>query len=332
MQIANETYQVSEQGILLGQDGKVTVAKYLVKLGPKNIFVCPEGWLFTGLDYSSQELMIGAVWSGDPKMLQAYIEPEKVSHPETGEQINNPLADLHTITTKEACFPAIFKGKDWYEWIPTAKSKGLIQFPHEPRHYGKITNFTLIYGGTALSLSVTLALPEKLCTDIIKGHKKTYATYHNWAAENAAIGAATGWISTPWGHRVRAVNETNAKGGGSAELMAVNVAIQGTGADICKEAMNRIWRWKEKYNYPVRLVGQVHDEVVPIIQGSAKLDLDKCKWEGDVIVTPKWKVEGPILDLAPQVRQIMIDVETECFDGRLEGRVDYPDPSPFWKK
>lgn len=309
------------------------------KFSPKNIFMAPPGWCFTGLDYKSQELMIAAVVSDDPKMLQAFTEPEIVTHPVTGEKIDNPAADLHTITTREAAFPEIFKGKEWYEWIPTAKTKGLIPYPHEPRHYGKITNFTLIFGGTASSLAVSMALPEAMGAKIIKGHQKTYQVYHAWAKEKGLIGEATGWIATPWLHRVRAVHEENSKGAGSAKLLAPNVCIQGTGANIAKRAMVRIYQWKEKFNHPIDFktmsviqAGQVHDEIVPIVRGDCRLNEEACKWDGDTIVKPAWTVTGPVWDLAPQIRQIMIDVETEAFDGKLTGRVDDPNPSPYWSK
>jgi len=309
---------------------------------PKNIFLAPPGYFWSGLDYSGQELMISAVVSGDTTMLEAFRQPELKPHPETGELCPNPYADLHTITTRSAVFPKIFEGHEWYDWVKIAKTYKVPNFTEAPRQYGKKTNFSAIYLCNAPTLAINLGIPEQLAGNILQGHRKTYAGYYHWAEQQGAIGEACGWISTPWLKRVRGVHEANAKGGGSAKLLAPNVCIQGTGADIAKAAMCRIFRWKEKLNKPIefakrpRLIGQVHDELVPLIPGKCTLNLDKSKLEErdnmTVVTKACWDVPEASYELALQIRQIMIDVETEAFDGVLEGRVDMPNPAPWWSK
>ena len=44
--------------------------------------------------------------------------------------------------------------------------------------------------------------------------------------------------------------------------MAMNMAIQGTAADIIKIAMVRVWNTLEKNNYRAKLILQVHDELI----------------------------------------------------------------------
>ena len=316
---------------------------YAFKCTPKNLFLAPKGYVFTGLDYSGQELMIAAVVSKDPTMLKAFLEPEFLPHPITQQSCPNPAADLHTVTTQSAVFPHLFKDKEWYEWVQIAKNARVPNFPDAPRQYGKKTNFSAIYLCNEKTISVNLGIPEELAANILKGHRKTYSTYYEWAEQQGLIGEACGWISTPWLKRVRAVHEANAKGGGSAKLLAPNVCIQGTGADISKTAMVRVYKWKEKYckdvdfmSVPIIQAGQVHDELVPIVRGDCKLNLDKSKWEerDNIRYVSKayWDVSKEAYELANTIRQIMIDTETEAFDGVLVGRVDEPRPSPWWCK
>ena len=48
----------------------------------------------------------------------------------------------------------------------------------------------------------------------------------------------------------------------AAERTAINAPIQGTAADILKVAMIDIAKWVEKDNAPVKIIMQVHDELV----------------------------------------------------------------------
>jgi DNA polymerase-1 len=48
----------------------------------------------------------------------------------------------------------------------------------------------------------------------------------------------------------------------AAERTAINAPIQGTAADILKVAMIDIAKWIDKENAPVKIIMQVHDELV----------------------------------------------------------------------
>ena len=66
------------------------------------------------------------------------------------------------------------------------------------------------------------------------------------------------------GRRVHLSNIThsNVQIRSAAERTAINAPIQGTAADILKIAMIDINKWIDKDNAPIKIIMQVHDELV----------------------------------------------------------------------
>ena len=73
-----------------------------------------------------------------------------------------------------------------------------------------------------------------------------------------------GFVSTMLGRRVHLSNIThsNFQIRSAAERTAINAPIQGTAADILKIAMIDINKWIDKDNAPIKIIMQVHDELV----------------------------------------------------------------------
>ena len=66
-------------------------------------------------------------------------------------------------------------------------------------------------------------------------------------------------------HRRRPIEDLNSKNANKraqAQRFAVNMVIQGSAADLIKVAMINIQRKIEKENLPVKLILQIHDELV----------------------------------------------------------------------
>ena len=74
----------------------------------------------------------------------------------------------------------------------------------------------------------------------------------------------TGHVSTLLGRKIHDANIThnNFQIRSAAERTAINAPIQGTAADILKVAMINIKDWIDKENAPIKMIMQVHDELV----------------------------------------------------------------------
>lgn len=208
--------------------GKVKVK---FKVNPRMGAAAPPGQVIAGFDFSSEEIMIAAVWSGDPIMLDVFRQPEEMTAPD-GSIVANPLADMHTLTTKDCCFPHLFLDKEGLEipqwmWVKTAKNKELITQKGDPRGYGKTLNFGVLYGQGPESISELYSVLVELATSWVERHKKTYFVFHQWKEEISEIANARGWIETPFTKRIRWCVESNAKAAGeSPGVMAVNQTIR----------------------------------------------------------------------------------------------------------
>jgi hypothetical protein len=106
--------------------------------------VAPKGYVLCDLDFKNQEMYFAGVCSQESRILRAILEePPTLETIIDGESVkyDNPLADLHTITTKECCFPKLFTDVPDHLVVKTAKDDKLIALKGNPRDYGKVTNF-----------------------------------------------------------------------------------------------------------------------------------------------------------------------------------------------
>lgn len=76
--------------------------------------------------------------------------------------------------------------------------------------------------------------------------------------------AEQGYVETVFGRRLYLpeIRARNAQNRQAAERAAINAPMQGTAADIIKRAMLAVDRWLQESGLPVRMLMQVHDELV----------------------------------------------------------------------
>jgi DNA polymerase I-like protein with 3'-5' exonuclease and polymerase domains len=186
---------------------------------PRMGFIAKADHCWVSLDYSGQELMLGAAWSKDKKMTAAFTEDEFLVN-EAGVRYKNPYADLHTLTAVTCCSAPLFKGVPKEEWFSLSKK-------NKSRQKGKITNFGLIFLQTAESLSLLNHIKLEETTNWVKNHRLIYKGYHDWADEYSKIACARGFAVSPVSGLIRWVDEENSKGGGteSPARAAINLAI-----------------------------------------------------------------------------------------------------------
>jgi DNA polymerase I len=221
--------------------------KYMVNL--RKAIIAREGRLILSIDYSGEELRIAANFSREPKWLNEFL---------------HGTADLHTITGK------IITGKDKI----TKKERGL----------GKTLNFLTMYGGGAGGFAAQAKIPYHVAKKMLINFFREYSGLDRWIRNECQRCRKRGYSKTAFGRR-RPLNEfydspdrgIQAKG----DRCAINSAIQGTGSDIIKIALYKVYSWIRKNNLQddIRILLPVHDEIVYEIKED-KLDAivpDLCK-------------------------------------------------------
>jgi DNA polymerase-1 len=192
-------------------------------------------------DYSQIELRLMAHLSADPRMIDAFCHE----------------ADIHTATAAK-----VFKVSET-EVTPAMRSRA------------KTANFGIIYGISAFGLSQRLNIPRSEAADLIKGYFETYPGVKEYMDKAIHLAKEKGYAETLLGRRrfLPDLNSANAIVRGVAERNAINAPIQGSAADIIKQAMVNI-QDKLRRGYHTRMILQVHDELIFDV---AQEELDEIK-------------------------------------------------------
>jgi DNA polymerase-1 len=192
--------------------------------------VAESGWQLLGLDYSQIELRLAAAMSGDKKMITAF---------QAG-------ADIHAATAAE---------------IAGVK---LAEVTKAMRQEAKATNFGILYGQGPHGLSQTAGIPYWQASEFIKKYWQAYPSIKNMMDDFKNQARERGYTLTLFGRRrhLPEINSSIAMVKKSAERMAVNAPIQGTAADIIKLAMVKISDLITGHDQDIRLLLQVHDELI----------------------------------------------------------------------
>ena len=196
----------------------------------RQAFVAPPGCCLVAADYSQIELRIMAHLSGDAGLLEAF----------------NDGVDVHRATAAE-----VF-------------GVGLDKVSAEQRRKAKAINFGLIYGMSAFGLGRQLHLGRGEAQAYIDRYFERYPGVADYMERTRASARERGFVETLFGRRlylpeIHARNRTRQQ---AAERTAINAPMQGTAADIIKRAMLEIDGWLAAEAPRVRLVMQVHDELI----------------------------------------------------------------------
>lgn len=196
----------------------------------RRAFVPAAGLVFLSADYSQIDLRVLAHYSQDPALLRAFREGE----------------DIHARTAAE-----IF-----------AVSPLLIT--PEMRRVAKSINFGIVYGMSSFGLSEQLNIGRKEAQTFIDRYFRHYAGVKQFMTDIVDRARKDGYVSTLLNRRrnLPEIHSSNRTQREFAERMAINTPIQGTAADIIKLAMLAVDRVINTERLPVRLLLQVHDELV----------------------------------------------------------------------
>ena len=203
----------------------------------RRAFIAPPGHVLVAADYSQIELRIMAHLSQDPGLLAAFASAQ----------------DIHRATAAEV-----------FGVAPEHVTPEL-------RRSAKAINFGLIYGMSAFGLSKQLGLPRTEAQDYIERYFARYPGVKRYMERIRGQAQERGYVETVFGRRlyIPDIRSKNSARRQYAERTAINVPMQGSAADIIKRAMIALDHWLENERPGVRMMLQVHDELVFEIETSA---------------------------------------------------------------
>ncbi|WP_457942665.1 DNA polymerase I [Vreelandella alkaliphila] len=196
----------------------------------RQAFVARPGYRIVAADYSQIELRIMAHLSEDKGLLEAFAEGR----------------DIHTATAAEVFGTALEK------------------VSADQRRSAKAINFGLIYGMSAWGLSRQLHIERNQAQTYIDRYFDRYPGVARYMDRIRTQAAEDGFVETVLGRRLYLpeIHSQNRNRRQGAERTAINAPMQGTAADIIKQAMIDVDAWLAEGEFDALMVMQVHDELV----------------------------------------------------------------------
>ena len=197
----------------------------------REAFVPDEGHVLLSADYSQVELRVMAhLCGGEGGFARAFAADQ----------------DVHRLTAAEV-----------FGVVPE-------EVTPEMRTTAKAVNFGLIYGQTDFGLSRSLHISRSAARDYIARFKERFPEIDRYMEETVAGAKADRFVRTITGRRrpVADLTSSNFNHRQAARRVAINTPVQGSAADIIKLAMLRVDRALRDDFPEVRMLLQVHDELV----------------------------------------------------------------------
>ncbi|MHB8622404.1 MAG: DNA polymerase I [Sulfuricaulis sp.] len=203
----------------------------------RQAFVAAPGYQILSADYSQIELRIMAHLSGDRGLIQAFAEN----------------MDVHRATAAEV-----------FGVAPELVSDDM-------RRAAKAINFGLIYGMSAYGLAKQLHIDRAAAQEYVERYFKRYPGVRDYMERTRETARRQGYVETLFGRRLHTseISAANMNRRQAAERAAINAPMQGTAADLIKLAMLAVDRWILESGLDIRMIMQVHDELVFEISDSA---------------------------------------------------------------
>ena len=134
----------------------------------------------------------------------------------------------------------------------------------DQRRDAKVVNFGVLYGMTAFRLARDLKISRKQAQEFIDGYFNLYAGVQKFIDNTIEFVNKNGYVETLSGRRrpIPGIFSTDRMECKMAERMAVNTPVQGSAADLIKLAMIRIAEKIKRESLPLKMMLQVHDELV----------------------------------------------------------------------
>ncbi|MBF0509184.1 MAG: DNA polymerase I, partial [Deltaproteobacteria bacterium] len=196
----------------------------------RRAFIAPPGQVMLSADYSQIELRVLAHFTQDDTLLQAFREGR----------------DIHAATAIK-----LFKVKP-------------PDITGDMRRLAKVVNFGVIYGMSGFRLSKELHITPAMANKYIEDYFAQYPGVKAFTEQVIAAAEQTGAVTTLRNRKrvITGITSRNHTIKKNAERMAFNTVIQGSAADIIKEAMIAVINALSTHKFKTKLLMQVHDELV----------------------------------------------------------------------
>ena len=226
----------------------------------RQAFIAPEDYLIVSADYSQIELRIMAHLSRDEGLLKAFAEGKDIHRATAAEVFGLPLESVS----------------------------------NEQRRSAKAINFGLIYGMSAFGLARQLNIPRKEAQKYMDLYFERYPGVLDYMERTRQQAKEQGYVATLDGRRLYLpdIKSSNGARRAGAERAAINAPMQGTAADIIKRAMIAVDEWLESEKPRVRMIMQVHDELVFEVH---KDDLDAVSKKVHELMENSTTLDVPLL-------------------------------------
>ena len=227
----------------------------------RRAFVAPgPDWCLISADYSQIELRVLAHFCREPALLEAF-EADTDIHQFVAMQIFNVTAD---------------------------------QVTGDMRRLAKTVNFGIIYGQTPFGLASTLKIPRDEAARFIDTYKARFPGISHFTTQCVLDASTHGFVSTILGRRrfIAELSSPNQAMRQFGQRAAVNSVIQGSAADLIKQAMVNIHH-KNPFD-KLHMLLQVHDELVfecPASQAKAAMEFIAHQMESAMTLAVPLKVD-----------------------------------------
>lgn len=191
-------------------------------------------WMLVCADYSQIELRVLAHFSEDEALQRAFAENRDIHR--------QVASEVFGVSQEEV----------------TA----------DMRRVAKVVNFGVIYGQTAFGLARTLGIGAEEAARFIDAYFRRYAGVEAFMEKVLEDGRRNGYVSTILGRRraVQGVRDSarsaNSRQRNLPERIAINTVIQGSAADLIKQAMIQVHSRLRHESHSARLLLQIHDELI----------------------------------------------------------------------
>jgi DNA polymerase-1 len=196
----------------------------------RKAFIARKGYKIVAADYSQIELRVMSFIANERSMIEAFNRGDDI-HKTTAALVNN--IPLESVTSSQ-------------------------------RRAAKAINFGLIYGMSAFGLAKQLGIENKEAKQFIENYFLTYPNIRKYMEDTKNSVNVNLYVETLSGRKIYFRELSSAKGmlKQALERAAINAPIQGSAAEIIKNAMCRIHEWIKELDDKICLLLQIHDELV----------------------------------------------------------------------